>query len=179
MRSYRRDPPGALPRRAIAVTPGLGQVFFTTATGDVMRYDPVTDKLETIQGCSLRRDLFGKWNPEVPRGMAYNWRQIVWYRPERLFYGVHGSSGFLFRFNGSAREMDVVRRIAAEKSLTSGMYDAFDYGYLGLTLGPDGHTLYFLTGTPAGEEIRLVTYDIPARKYTDHGALSLEAVIVG
>ncbi len=33
-----------------------------------------------------------------------------------------------------------------EPSRRSGMYDEFSYGYLGFTLGPDGHTLYYLTG---------------------------------
>jgi hypothetical protein len=69
------------------------------------------------------------------------------------------------------------------------MYDNFHYGYLSLTLGPDGHTLYYLTegrivergkrvvtyqpetrGEPL-EDLHLITYDIPAAKYTDHGAV--------
>jgi hypothetical protein len=71
------------------------------------------------------------------------------------------------------------------------MYDQFSYGYLGFTLGPDGRTLYYLTGSPiyvdgkrlAGKEttgkgeakglenLHLVTYDIPTAKYIDHGAI--------
>jgi len=34
--------------------------------------------------------------------------------------------------------------------------------------------LYFLTRTPKGEEVRFVTYHIPTKKYTDHGALALD-----
>jgi hypothetical protein len=68
------------------------------------------------------------------------------------------------------------------------MFDQFYYGYLGFTLGPDGRTLYYLTGGPiylgsatpgdkklrvvAGQEdLHLVTYDIPQSKYIDHGAI--------
>ena len=63
------------------------------------------------------------------------------------------------------------------------MFDQFSYGYLGFTLGPDGRTLYYLTGGPiyengrrvtgrsstakgeskGAENLHLVTYDIPAR----------------
>ena len=35
-----------------------------------------------------------------------------------------------------------------EPSQRSGMFDQFSYGYLGFTLGPDGRTLYYLTGGP-------------------------------
>ena len=76
-------------------------------------------------------------------------------------------------------------------SQRAGMFDQFSYGYLGFTLGPDGRTLYYLTGGPvyvdgkrvAGksktamgeskgiENLHLITYDIPTEPYTDHGAI--------
>ena len=70
------------------------------------------------------------------------------------------------------------------------MFDKFYYGYLGFTLGPDGHTLYYLTGGPqtvngkrvassngakmgsrGAEDLHLVTYDISTSGYRDHGAI--------
>jgi hypothetical protein len=64
------------------------------------------------------------------------------------------------------------------------MYDKYRYGYLGFTLGPDQRTLYYLTGGPIQqspaaegptkapeEDLRLVTYDIPTARCTDHGAI--------
>ncbi len=74
------------------------------------------------------------------------------------------------------------------------MFDQFSYGYLGFALGPDGRTIHYLTGGPvyvdgrrvAGkaktamgeskgmENLHLVTYDIPAGKYTDHGPIFFE-----
>ena len=69
------------------------------------------------------------------------------------------------------------------------MFDQFSYGYLGFTLGPDGHTLYYLTGGPIYkdgkrvtgksstamgeakglENLHLITYDISASFYQDRG----------
>lgn len=160
--------------RAIAVDSRLGTASFTTSTGDVMRYTEITGRLEKLPALTLRRDILGQWDPNKPGHMGYNWRQLAYYPPEGVFYGTHGSTGFLLRFDPYGREFDILDRISAEKSRLSGEYDEFPYGYLGLTLGPDGRTLYFLTGTPKGEEIRLVTYDIAAGKYTDWGALALE-----
>ena len=73
---------------------------------------------------------------------------------------------------GGAPSADVLDRIASEKTRRSGLSDSFAYGYLGLTMWRDGHTLYYLTGTPLGEEIRFVTYDTQSGNYTDHGALA-------
>lgn len=160
--------------RSIAVDPLTAHASFTTADGDLIYYDPQAGKLKKEEGATLRRDIFGQWNPDVAGSMAYNWRQTVFYKPGNVFYGVHGGSGMLFRYNSSGKEFYIEERIASQKSRDLGMYDSFRYGYLGLTLGPDGHTLYYLTGTPGGEEIRFVTYDIPARRYFDHGALVLE-----
>jgi hypothetical protein len=74
------------------------------------------------------------------------------------------------------------------------MFDQFSYGYLGFTLGPDGRTLYYLTGGPVYEQgrrvagkastakgeakglenLHLITWDIPTGKYTDHGPVFFE-----
>jgi hypothetical protein len=126
--------------------------------------------------------------------MAYNWRQVVWHAPSNQVYGVHGNSGYLFRFDPDAERVDIVERITSEPSRRSGMFDQFSYGYLGFALGPDGKTLYYLTGGPiyregrrvtgkestakgeskGEEDLHLITYDIPAGKYTDHGAIFFE-----
>jgi hypothetical protein len=90
--------------------------------------------------------------------------------------------------------VEVIDRITSAPSKASGMFDEFSYGYLGFALGPDGHTIYYLTGGPlyvegkrvAGkastakgeskgrEDLHLVTFDIPARKYMDHGPIFLQ-----
>ena len=181
--------------RALPIDPADGSVYFTNADGDILRYRYDRDAIETVQGDNLRKDYFGTWNPLVGQDMGYGWRQAVWYAPENAIYAIHGRSGYLFRFDPRAERVDVLRRIASEPSLRSGMYDDFHFGYLSFTLGPDGHTLYYLTeggivengkrvvvyetppgappGTPAElvEDLHLITYDIPAAKYIDHGAV--------
>jgi hypothetical protein len=142
----------------------------------------------------LKKDYFGRYDPTSPGSMAYNWRQTIWYAPEKMVYGVHGNSGYLFRFDPRIPRVEVLDRLTSEPSQRSGMYDQFSYGYLGFTLGPDGRAIYYLTGGPiyeqgkrlAGkattakgeamglEDLHLVTYDIPTRKYIDHGAISYE-----
>jgi hypothetical protein len=123
--------------------------------------------------------------------MGYNWRQTFWRTADQMVYGVHGNSGYLFRFDPKLERMGVLDRITAETSKRSGMFDQFSYGYLGFALGPDGKTIYYLTGGPiyengrrvAGknstamgeakglENLHLITFDIPKMKYRDHGAI--------
>jgi hypothetical protein len=180
--------------RALPIDPRDGSLYFTNADGDILRYRYDRDAIETVQGDNLRKEYFGSWNPLSGQDMGYGWRQALWYGPENTIYAIHGRSSYLFRFDPRTEHVDVLRRIASEPSMRSGMYDNFHFGYLSLALGPDGHTLYYLTegrivenGKPAIvyapprpgaapgtrgdsiEDLHLITYDIPASKYTDHG----------
>jgi hypothetical protein len=177
--------------RSLVVDPSEGSVYFTTGDGLILRYRSDQDSIETIQGEDLRKDYFGLYDPTSPGHMGYNWRQTVWYEPGKAIYGVHGNSGYLFRFDPRMRRVDVLERLTSEPSKRSGMFDQFSYGYLGFTLGPDDHTLHYLTGGPiyvegrrvtgksstakgeskGQENLHLVTYDIPVAKYTDHGPI--------
>jgi hypothetical protein len=172
--------------RSLAVDPEDGSVYMTTSDGDILRYRYDGDAIETVQGVDLRKDYFGSFDPSKPGHMGFNWRQTVWDPAEKAIYGVHGNSGYLFRFDPRVPRVDVLERITSEPSRRSGMFDKFPYGYLGFALGPDGHTLYYLTGgaiyesgkpvaanrNSAGEEdIHLVTYDISSAKYIDHGPI--------
>ena len=159
----------------------------------------VIDSIQTmhsdqIEGAPMRKDYFGVYDVASPGHMAYNWRQVVWHPREEAFYGVHGNSGYLFRYDPAANEVEVIERIASAPSRRSGMFDQFSYGYLGFDLAPDGETLYYLTGGPIyrdgkrvagkastakgeskGEEnLHLVTYHTPSGRYRDHGAILFE-----
>jgi hypothetical protein len=177
--------------RAFAIDPRDGSVFMTVSSGQILRFDYNSETLSYVEGDDLRKDYFGSWEITSPGHMAYNWRQVVWYPPEHAVYGVHGNSGYLFRFVPSEERVEVLDRITSMPSRATGMFDQFSYGYLGFALGPDGRTLYYLTGGPIfedgrrvrgrdrtakgeskGEEnLHLITYDIPARRYTDHGPI--------
>jgi hypothetical protein len=177
--------------RSICVDPESGRAYFTTSEGEIKFYKPDADSVETVQGEDLKKDYFGRYDPTSPGHMGYNWRQTVWFPKDKMVYGVHGNSGYLFRFAPDVPCVEVLERLTSEPSKRSGMFDQFSYGYLGFTLGPDGHTLHYLTGAPiyvdgrrlAGksstamgeakglEDLHLITYDIPKARYTDHGAI--------
>jgi hypothetical protein len=177
----------------MVVDPRDGLVYFTTADGYILRYRFDRETVEKVEGEDLRKDYFGLYDPTSSGTMGYNWRQVIWYAPENMIYGVHGNSGYLFRFDPRVPHVEVLDRITSLPSQRSGMYDEFSYGYLGFILGPDGKTLYYLTGGPiyrggkrvAGksialkgeskgeEDLHLITYYIPTGKYIDHGAIFL------
>ncbi len=180
--------------RALANDPRDGSVYFTTSTGDILRYRYDLDAIETVQGEDLRKDYFGLYDPTSAGHMGYNWRQVIWHPEENVIYGVHGNSGYLFRFDPRTPRVEVLDRITSMPSRMSGMYDQFSYGYLGFSLGPDGETLHYLTGGPVYidgkrvsgkkhtamgeskgiENLHLITYHIPTRTYRDHGAIFFE-----
>ena len=180
--------------RSIAVNQEDGSAYFTTSEGTILRYDPATDTVAPVQGEDMKKDYFGLYDPTNPGHMGYNWRQTFWRPGDKFIYGVHGNSGYLFRFEPGVPRIEVLDRITSEPSKRCGMFDQFSYGYLGFALGPDGKTAHYLTGGPiyvdgkrlAGksktamgeakglEDLHLVTYDIPAGKYTDNGAVFYE-----
>ncbi|MBM3738907.1 MAG: hypothetical protein FJW39_24290 [Acidobacteria bacterium] len=175
--------------RAIQVDPRDGSAYFSVSEGTIFRYPFDAPAYHAVQGDDLRKDYFGLYDPASPGHMAYNWRQTVWHARSECIYGVHGNSGYLFRFDPRGERVQLLQRITSLPSQRCGMFDQFSYGYLGFTLGPDGNTIYYLTGGPLfdggrrvagrastargeakGEEnLHLVTYHIPSEHYQDHG----------
>jgi hypothetical protein len=177
--------------RSICVNQDDGTAYFTDSEGAIFRYDPASDSVARIEGEDMKKDYFGLYDPTSPGHMGYNWRQTFWRPSDQLIYGVHGNSGYLFRFDPRVPRIEVLERITSEPSKRCGMFDQFSYGYLGFALGPDGKTIHYLTGGPiyvdgkrlAGkaktamgeakglEDLHLVTYNIETGKYTDNGAV--------
>jgi hypothetical protein len=177
--------------RSMVVDPRDGHVYLSTAEGDILSYLPGYPTLQKVEGVDLRLDYFGKYDPTRPGSMGYNWRKIFWCAPEGVAYGVHGNSGYLFRFDPQARSIEIVERITSEPSRKSGMFDQFSYGYLGFQPGPDGDTIHYLTGGPIYENgtrvkgaehiarggskglenLHLITYHLPSRTYRDLGPI--------
>jgi hypothetical protein len=180
--------------RSIVVNPEDGSAYFTTGEGSILRYRADTDTLEPIVGEDMKKDYFGIYDPTSAGHMGYNWRQTAWHPQEKVVYGVHGNSGYLFRFDPAVPRIEVLDRITSLPSKRSGMFDQFSYGYLGFTLGPDGRTIYYLTGGPIYqdgkrvtgkattamgeakglEDLHLITSDTSTGQYTDHGAVFYE-----
>jgi hypothetical protein len=180
--------------RAFAVDPRDGAVYFSNGDGAILRYDYDRDAIEPVKGEDLRKDYFGLYDPTSPGHMGYNWRQVVWRPAENAIYGVHGNSGYLFRFDPRAPRVEVLERLTSLPSKRCGMFDQFSYGYLGFALGPDDRTIYYLTGGPIYENgkritgkdatgkgeakglenLHLVTYNITTSRYIDHGAIFMQ-----
>ena len=180
--------------RSIAVNPTDGSVYLTTSEGTILQLKLGADQVQKVEGEDMIKDYFGLYDPSSAGHMGYNWRQIIYYPPGNCFYGVHGNSGYLFRFDPAIPQVEVLDRITSIPSKRSGMFDQFSYGYLGFKLGPDGQTLYYLTGGPIYiqgkrvtgksstamgeakglENLHLITYDIPTGKYQDHGPVFYE-----
>ncbi|MDO6430805.1 hypothetical protein Q4E93_09405 [Flavitalea sp. BT771] len=176
--------------RSLAIDPADGAVYATTSEGTIFRLKLGGSALEPLEE-DMKKDYFGSYDPTSAGHMGYNWRQTVWYPGNKSVYGVHGNSGYLFQFDPHAERVNVIDRITSAPSKRSGMFDQFSYGYLGFILGPDQHTLYYLTGGPVYveghrvkgksstamgeakglEDLHLVTYDIPTGRYRDHGAI--------
>jgi hypothetical protein len=177
--------------RSLAIDPDNGTVYFTNAEGQIKYLKAGQDTVETVEGDDMRKDYFGTYDIFTSGSMAYNWRQVFWYAPERKIYGVHGNSGYLFRFDPAVERLEVLERLTSVPSKLTGMGDQFSYGYLGFKLGPDSRTIYYLTGGPIYidgkrvkgatstakgeakglEDLHLITYDIPTGKCLDHGAV--------
>ncbi|MEO8763876.1 MAG: hypothetical protein ABI416_06305 [Ginsengibacter sp.] len=178
--------------RSIVINAKDGTAYLTNAEGQIKCLKVGQDVVETIEGDNMKKDYFGTYEVSTAGSMAYNWRQAFWYAAEKKIYGVHGNSGYLFRFDPAAPpHVEVLERLTSISSKLSGMNDQFSYGYLGFKLGPDGHTIYYLTGSPVYvngkratgdsitakgeakgmEDLHLVTYDITTGTYLDHGAV--------
>lgn len=175
--------------RSLVVDPRSGTVYFTNSEGEILYYKPHLGQIDVMENSKLHLDYFGAFDPTRPGTMAYHWRKAFWYEKENVIIGVHGNSGYLFRFSPDTDQVELIDRITSEPSRKSGRSDQFSYGYLGFALGPDGETVYYLTGGPVFENgkrvegvediakgaakglenLHLVTYHLPSNNYIDHG----------
>jgi hypothetical protein len=180
--------------RSIAVNPEDGSAWFTSSEGAIFHYQAASDTVEKVAGEDMKKDYFGLYDPTSPGHMGYNWRQTAWQAREKAIYGVHGNSGYLFRFDPVLGRIEVLERLTSLPAKRSGLFDQFSYGYLGFALGPDGDTLHYLTGGPIYvdgrrvrgkestamgeakglENLHLITYHIPSGTYKDQGAIFYE-----
>jgi outer membrane protein assembly factor BamB len=91
--------------RSLAIDPREGAMYFSTGEGTIHRVRYETGAVETVTGDDLRKDYFGVYDPSSPGHMAYNWRQVFWNPGDNQIYGVHGNSGYLFRFDPQAERI--------------------------------------------------------------------------
>ncbi|MCB0664233.1 MAG: hypothetical protein KDC80_00350 [Saprospiraceae bacterium] len=176
--------------RSMFVDPDTGYVYFSTSEGDIFYYDPKTQEIKRRSDVHLRLDYFGTYDVTQPGSMGFNWRKIHWHPQEKVAYGIHGNSGYLFRFDPRKSHIELIERITSSPSRTYGMYDQFSYGYLGFHLDAVKNRIHYLTGGPifengkiiggeniprggakGPENLHLITYDLNENRYTDHGPI--------
>ncbi|MDR2816491.1 MAG: glutaminyl-peptide cyclotransferase [Proteiniphilum sp.] len=178
--------------RSMFVDPRDGKLYYSTAEGDIFSFSPEDNAPRKVENIDLRLDYFGSYDHAGAGSMAYNWRKICWYEKEQVAYGIHGNSGYLFRFDTRNKKIELIDRIVSEPSKRCGMFDQFSYGYLGFTINND--TICYLTGAPIyknGQRVKgvdkismgaakgleylhLITYHLPDNKYKDHGPIFYE-----
>ena len=174
--------------RSMFIDPKTGSVYFSTSEGDIFIYRSYSTSFRKMEDVNLRFDYFGKYDPAQPGSMGYNWRKIIWDPVAEVAYGVHGGSGYLFRFDPRNETLEIIDRITSAPSKKSGMFSQSRYGSLAFQLGPD-NTLYYLTTGPVCaegtgrsnsaiikgvENLHLITYRTSGMKYTDHGPVFFE-----
>jgi len=171
--------------RNFALDPRDGNLYWTRAKGELLRYRFEQDTIDIPDGCDFKNPDFG------PLSDHSLWRSIVWSDKEQAFYGVHYKANYLFRFDSRALRVEPIVSIGAEPYNDPSMWTE-DYlpfriyhwywSTLAFKLGPDGETLYYLASGPApadGENYqatsttRLITYHIPTGTYRDHGTARL------
>ncbi len=182
--------------RCIVVNPVDGTIYLTNSEGEIKYLRFGERELKTVENVSLKRDYFGNYDISSTRSMGYNWRQAFWNNADKKIYGLNGTSGYLFRYDPATAKVEVLERLTSLPSKRSGMFDAFDFGYLSFALGPDGHTVFYLTSAPSNKEsgkfipnsgvvlstglktenidLHLITFDIDSETYKDHGPVFLK-----
>ena len=162
--------------RIFAVEPTTGIAYFTLSNGEVYSTDK-DGKVELVDWCNLKRDIFGEFDPTKGGHQGYNWRYLVYNKTYKKFFGVMPKSGYLFSFDPVNKEFKLIERIASEVCRESGKFEDFRYGYMTLAKAPNNDDmLYYISGYTAEDgtaRLTAVTYSLSKKEYIDHGVLVL------
>lgn len=158
--------------RSIAVDPRTGNAYWHNINDTIVCYDYEKDEVEI-----LTKPKFDAPIIQIPLEsfVAHVWRSIKWSEPLQRFFGVMYYSDYLFSWDPETSELEYYDRIASSPNRKSGR---ISYSTLAFEFSRDGKTLYYVassdTAATGVEELHLVTYEIPLRRYTDHGVIRLD-----
>ena len=164
--------------RSLGIDPQTGNVYWHNTDDTIECYNYETGIVKTLDKPRFNSPMF-----MVPFGEGgYNcnhvWRSIRWSDSMRRFYGIMYYTDWFFSFDPKTAEIEIIDRIASAPNRKSG--NIF-YSSLAFELSKNGKTVYYIAHNdvdkPGGEktqELHLVTYDIPMRRYTDHGVIELD-----
>jgi hypothetical protein len=175
-----KDLENALGPRSLGLNPISGMLYWDNPDNTVRSYDPAKDAIVLLDKPKLNRTILSFTDPATDGTF---WRAIRWSNSIDKFYGVTYKGEYLFSFDPSSGEIEFIDRIASSQNRKSG---GIGHPNLSFELSADGKTVYYITGEEIVEEnapssyydikekLHLVTYDIPARRYTDHGIIRLD-----
>lgn len=162
--------------RAIAVDPETGDVYWHNMDETISRYSRASDSIEILASPTLNIPIL-----KLPSSSGFDkvlWRAIRWSPSMKRFYGVDTNGEYLFSLEPKSGTIEILDRIAAAPNRRSGNRGSAS---LAFELSPDGKRICYIAsvrGEIPGKSglqptLHLVTYDIGARHYTDHGSIVL------
>ena len=95
------------------------------------------------------------------------------------FYGIMYYTDWLFSFEPKTGELEIIDRISSGPNRKSGN---ISYSSLAFELSSNGNNILYIASNTVDqpytsitvEELHLVTYNIPLRRYVDHGVIELD-----
>ena len=178
------EPVSSFETRALALDPRTGNVYWPDSDGAIVFYNYATDEIERLEEPRLDNRPFLETPNETtdygPDSQQVAWRDILWSEAMQRFYGIFYHSECLFSFDPMVGEFEIIDRIAAAPKRKSGETTS---GSLAFDLSPDGKTVYYIAAGDVVDhpvkstkirQCHLVTYDIPFRRYIDHGFIQLD-----
>ena len=162
--------------RSLGVDPRTGNVYWHNMDPTIACYNYAEDKIiQVVDDPNFNRPIL---DIPIEPNCRVNWRSIRWNDSMQRFYAVMYYSDYLISFEPETKEIEIIDRICAGPDRKSG---ETTYSSLGFELSPDGKTIYYIgrdeeigADSTLREELHLVTYDIPLRRYTDHGVIELD-----
>ena len=178
------EPASSFETRALALDPRTGNVYWPDSDGTIVYYHYAKDEIERLEKPRLDNRPFLETPNEIsdygPESQQVAWRDILWSEAMQRFYGIILYNECLFSFDPLNGEFEIIDRMAAAPKRKSG---ETAYGSLAFDLSPDGKTVYYIAAGDVVDhplkstkirQCHLVTYDIPLRRYVDHGIIELD-----
>ncbi len=163
--------------RSIAVDPRTGNAYWHNMDDTIVCYNLEKDAIETLTEPKFDAPIF---HIPLEKNVECVWRSIKWSEAMQRFYGIMYYSDWLFSYDPMTKDLEVIDRISAAPNRKTGRTY---YSSLAFELSKDGKTAYYIAPAEIpdaskpevkNEELHVVTYDIPLRRYTDHGVIRLD-----